>query len=248
MGMHITVEVVDSRILKKDIDSIYEYFTYIDNTFSPYKNDSEVSQINRHEITEELFSKDMKTILYLGEETKKETDGYFDMYKNGKFDPSGIVKGWAICHASKILEQKGYKNFYVDAGGDVQVKGKNNEGAAWTVGIQNPFNTKEIVKIIVLKDKGIATSGTAIRGQHIYNPHKPDVAITDIVSITVIGPNVYEADRFATAAFAMGSKGIYFIENLSGLEGYMIDKKGIATYTKDFNTAVVQSNAKSSDF
>ena len=63
----------------------------------------------------------------------------------------------------------------------------------------------------------------------------------DIVSLSVIGPNIYEADRFATAAFAMGRKGIEFIENLnvdSGprmFEGYMIDSKGIATMTSDFD-------------
>jgi len=44
----------------------------------------------------------------------------------------------------------------------------------------------------------------------------------EIASISVIGPNVYEADRFATAAFAMGEKGIEFIEKQKKLEGYMI--------------------------
>ena len=54
------------------------------------------------------------------------------------------------------------------------------------------------------------------------------------VSVTVLGPNVYEADRFATAAFAMGSEGIHFIEGLSGFEGYLIDKSGIAALTSGF--------------
>ena len=73
-----------------------------------------------------------------------------------------------------------------------------------------------------------------MRGQHIYNPKKPDEKINDIVSLTVIGPNVYEADRFATAAFAMGKDGIYFIEKLPDFEGYMIDKDGIAKMTSGF--------------
>jgi thiamine biosynthesis lipoprotein len=54
------------------------------------------------------------------------------------------------------------------------------------------------------------------------------------VSITVIGPDVLEADRFATAAFAMGKGGIAFIENLPGFEGYAIDAQGIATMTSGF--------------
>ena len=98
---------------------------------------------------------------------------------------------------------------------------------------------KEIVKVLAVTDKGIATSGTAIRGQHIYNPHNPVTPLQDIVSLTVVGPNVYEADRFATAAFAMGKRGIYFIEQLPGFEGYMIDASARATFTSGFERYVL---------
>jgi FAD:protein FMN transferase len=87
----------------------------------------------------------------------------------------------------------------------------------------------------------VATSGTAIRGQHIYDPHDPDRALVEILSITVIGPNVYDADRFATAAFAMQRKGIRFIEALPGFEGYMIDADARATYTSGFERHVVHA-------
>ena len=97
---------------------------------------------------------------------------------------------------------------------------------------------KEIVKAVCLTNQGIATSGTYIRGQHVYNPFSPESQLTKIISITVIGPNVYEADRFATAAFAMQEKGIQFIESKENLEGYMIDSSGIATYTSGFEKFV----------
>ena len=60
-------------------------------------------------------------------------------------------------------------------------------------------------------------------------------------SLTVIGPNVYEADRFATAAFAMGREGLRFIEEQPGLEGYMIDRSGMASYTSGFDRVVVHA-------
>ena len=59
--------------------------------------------------------------------------------------------------------------------------------------------------------------------------------------MTIIGPNVYEADRFSTPAFAMGRNGIKFIEKQKGLEGYMIANDGVATYTSGFNK-YVQTN------
>ena len=116
----------------------------------------------------------------------------------------------------------------------MQVSGKNAQAEPWSIGIRNPFNAKQIVKVIFLKGKGIATSGTYIRGQHIYNPLNPADKLNEIVSITVIGPNVYEADRFATAAFAMGKKGIEFLEHLKGFAGYMIGKDRMATMTSGF--------------
>ncbi len=234
MGMHITVEIVDPQVTMADIEVIYEYFNYIDETFSTYKKTSEISKINAGEIVPAQYSEDMKTVLQLCEQTEAKTDGYFSIHHDGKLNPTGLVKGWAIYEAAKLLQQRGLKHFYIDAGGDIQVAGKNAEGKKWTVGIRNPFKHEEIVKVLAIDDRGVATSGTAERGQHIYDPHHPGKTLTEIVSVTVIGPNVYEADRFATPAFAMGERGIYFLEKLPGFEGYMIDKNGLATYTTGF--------------
>ena len=93
--------------------------------------------------------------------------------------------------------------------------------------------------MLALTDRGIATSGTAIRGQHIYDPYRHDKPLMDVVSITIIGPDIYDADRFATAAFAMGRQGIQFIETLAGFEGYMIDMSARATFTSGFERYVL---------
>lgn len=235
MGMPITVEVKGERQELKvlqDIEKVFDYFREVDEKYSPFKETSEVGKLNRGE----EVSKEMTQILRLAQDLKRETNGYFDIKKpNGKIDPSGIVKGWAIKNAADILRKKGYKKFFIDAGGDAEISGGNRSVAAgWKWGIRNPFNVKENVKVLSLSNCGIATSGTYERGQHIYNPVEKKAEITDIVSITVIGPNVYEADKYATPAFAMGKAGINFIESLKGFEGYMIDVNGIATMTSGF--------------
>lgn len=239
MGMPITVEVVDPSVTGTDIESVFAYFRAVDDTFSTYKEDSEISKINRGELGEEGYSEDMKTILALSEQTRQETWGYFDIQHHSMLDPSGIVKGWAILQAASRLKEAGWSNFYIDAGGDIQVAGQK-DGKPWRIGIRNPFNRKEIVKVLSVTERGVATSGTAIRGQHIYDPHHPDAPLQDIVSLTVVGLNVYEADRFATAAFAMGKRGIYFIEQLPGFEGYMIDASARATFTSGFERYILQ--------
>jgi len=235
MGMPITIEIVDP-LPEAIISKVFSHFEEIDRRFSPYKDTSEPNLVNREKLLPAQYSKELKLIFDLAEKTKVETEGYFDIHtSSGKIDTAGIVKGWAILEAAKLIEKAGGKNFYVEAGGDIQVKGKNSEGKVWKVGIKNPFVPGEIVKVVHLPEsEGIATSGTYLRGQHIYNPFKRGFPIEDIVSLTVIGKNVLEADRFATAAFAMGKSGILFIEKIAGIEGYMIDKNGIGTETSGF--------------
>jgi thiamine biosynthesis lipoprotein len=237
MGMPITVEVIDPGVRDGNLEDVFTYLVAVDEAFSPYKASSEVSRLNRGELPEDQYSEDLKTILALSEQTRIETHGYFDIWSAGICDPSGIVKGWAVQQAARILETAGCRNFYVDAGGDMQVCGMK-EGRPWRVGIRNPFNRNELVKVLALSDCGVATSGTAIRGQHIYDPHDSDKELLEILSITVIGTNVYDADRFATAAFAMQCQGICFIEALPDFEGYMIDANARATYTSGFERYV----------
>jgi thiamine biosynthesis lipoprotein len=234
MGMPIEIEIVGDGV-SEALEAAYANLVEVDKQFSTYKDDSEISRINRGEITLDAASEKMKEVFALAEKTKKETNGYFDIrHPDGHLDPSGIVKGWAIFNTAARIRAAGFENYFVNAGGDIAMNGKNAEGGEWSVGIRNPFKADEIVKVVYPRGKGIATSGSYVRGDHVYNPHAPKETLREIVGITVIGPDVLEADRFATAAFAMGKEGIAFIGNLPGFEGYAIDSRGIATMTEGF--------------
>jgi len=236
MGMPITVEIVDREDTEL-LAGTFKFFQDVDNRYSTYKADSEISRINNG-LPKAEWSTEMRRVLRLCDDTREATGGYFDIEHNGRLDPSGLVKGWAIWEAAKRLRKHSVRGFYIDAGGDIQVYGNNAKRQPWTVGIRNPFNRDEIIKVLRIQNKGVATSGTYIRGQHIYNPHQPNASLTDVQSLTVVGRNIYEADRFATAAFAMGKDGVSFIERTDGLEGYMVDDNGIATFTSGFQEYV----------
>lgn len=239
MGMPITIEIVDGKAQPENFKAIFDYFFFIDEKFSPYKTTSELSAINRQELEPSDWSREMKEVFDLAAKTKQETAGYFNIVSpQGLYDPSGLVKGWAVWKAALLLKQAGFGNFYIEAGGDIEAVGHNARNEAWQIGIRNPFNKKEIVKILRLTDRGLATSGNYERGEHIWNPKENNAPAKAIASLTVVGPNVYEADRFATAAFAMGEAGINFIENLDGFEGYLIDNNGRAVMTGGFEEYV----------
>lgn len=240
MGMPITVLAQDADATQEDLDQVFDLFQAVDERFSPFKETSEVSRLNRGELAPERYSDDLRETLALAETTRRESHGYFDIMRDGICDPSGVVKGWAIQRAADLLRARGRANFFIDAGGDIAVAGLR-DGALWRVGIRNPFNRAQIVKALAVTDCGVATSGTAIRGQHIYNPHAPGAPLLEIVSLTVVGPNVRDADRFATAAFAMGRAGVQFVQDLPGFEAYMIDRDGRATATSGFERLTLRA-------
>lgn len=239
MGMPITVEIADAGADRAAVEAAFAYFREVDERFSTYKATSEISRMNDGLVSEDERSPELRDVLVRCAETARLTDGFFDITgRDGRLDPSGLVKGWAIRNAADILARMGHENFYVDAGGDVEVRGAGPGGVPWTVGIRDPFGSTGMVKVLRLRDAGVATSGTYLRGQHIYDPRRKGEPITDIVSLTVVGPDVYEADRFATAAFAMGRDGIAFISRVRGLEGYLIDSRGVAVMTPGFSRFV----------
>jgi thiamine biosynthesis lipoprotein len=224
------------------IAAVFAYFKYIDDKFSTYKPNSEISRINQGALALENASREMHTVFDLAEKLRRETSGYFNIRQNGRVDPSGLVKGWALSNAAGMLSSAGYKDFYVEAGGDFQAVGLNPDSRPWRVGVRSPFNREEIVKVLTVSDRGVATSGTYVRGQHIYDPVTGKSTDPAILSITVVGPDVYQADCYATAAFAMGRAGIQFIESLEGFEGFMIDHEKQATFTSGFNGYVSREN------
>lgn len=234
MGMPITVDVVGD-LPNHVVETAFAYFTEVDARFSPFKPDSEVSALNRGDIDLAAMSASLREVLELAELTRCETRGYFDIRRpDGRLDPSGLVKGWAIRNAARLLEQEGCTNYCIEAGGDIQCRGHSETGGPWRIGIRNPFNQAEIVKTLIPGDSGVATSGLYVRGAHIYDPLRQTNASDEIASLTVVGADIYDADRFATAAFAMGRDGIGFIEDSYGLEGYSIDRSGIATMSSGF--------------
>src|ERR1035437_4597816 len=126
MGMPITVEIVDD--MKTDyFVKVFDYFRSVDARYSTYKKTSEISRINRG-LPSTQWSDEMKTVLALCEDTKHDTYGYFDITHHGIRDPSGLVKGWSIANAAKLLRQANVKNFYIEAGGDIQTSGVNSLG------------------------------------------------------------------------------------------------------------------------
>ncbi len=238
MGMPVTVQINDCGISTAALNDVFADFDLLDQTFSPFLEASAVCRINRGEQGLDQAGDLVKRALHLCRLYESATDGYFSAWVDGALDPSGLVKGWAIDRACAILEAYGCRNYYVDAGGDVQARGLNELGRPWRVGIRHPVFRDKVARVIGAVNLAVATSGTYEKGDHIIDPHTGRAA-TELLSFTVAGPDILQADVYATAGFAMGRRGLDFVERAEGYEGYAIDRRQLASWTSGFDALCV---------
>jgi len=222
MGMPIGIDIPDYDGAQA-FDWAFARLRQIDKKFSTYKHDSEVSRYIKGEVSEAELSPELKNIIRACRAAEKKTDGYFSAWAAGAFDPSGYVKGWAIAEAGKIIENAGHKTYCIGAGGDILARSDSDK--VWNIGIQDPTDKKYLTSQVFLKNDTIATSGGYERGSHITNP-KTKRPADELLSVSVIGPEIIWADILATAIFAAGSAEL--IKGHPSYEVFTINKAGLA--------------------
>jgi FAD:protein FMN transferase len=235
MGMPVTIVVADANpTATPAVEEAFADFAFLDRTFSPFLPGSAVSRINRGEMDVCESAPLVRQAVEHCRHYERTTGGYFTAWRNGRFDPSGLVKGWAIDRACSILDRNGWRSYFVDAGGDVQTRGESVAGGPWRVGIRHPVSRGEVVRVILAADLAIATSGTYEKGDHIVNPYSGTPA-RDWLSFTVVGPDILWADVLATACFAMAEDGLGYVEATPGYEAYAIGPDLVGRWTPGFD-------------
>ncbi|MFS4105941.1 MULTISPECIES: FAD:protein FMN transferase [unclassified Streptomyces] len=198
----------------------------VDEVFSTYRADSEVSRLARGELTVAQCDPQVAEVLALGAEAERMSDGWFSLRYQGRLDPTGVVKGWAAERAARLVAAAGASGVSVNGGGDVQVLGSPGADRPWRVGVSDPLRPGGLAAVVSAAgapELAVATSGTAERGDHIVDPRTGRAAVTDLVSVTVVAPRLVWADCWATAAFAMGAReGLAWLESLPGVEALLI--------------------------
>src|SRR6266516_6652371 len=140
-------------------------------------------------------------------------------------DPTGIVKGWAIRRASELLAGAGSARHAINGGGDVLVMADPAVDEPWRVGVSIGAGAGSLVGVITGHNFSVATSGNTERRGEIRNPFTGSPSLT-WSTVSVAGPDITEADAFATAAVAMGRPAIARLERLPGYEAIAVDTEG----------------------
>lgn len=210
------------------VSAVFAELRDVDAMFSPYKTTSAVSAIGAGTLSLAASPPSVRRVAELCARAHDLTGGLFDAERpDGTWDPSGLVKGWAVEQAARHLAELPELDWCLNAGGDVVLRCRG--GRSFTVGIEDPIRPGRLAAALECRAGGVATSGTAVRGRHIYDPRTGAPAEGPLASVTVAGPRLMHADVLATAAFVAGAGWRSVVELLPGYAGLAIASDGTCT-------------------
>ena len=168
---------------------------------------------------------------------------------------SAIAKGYASDVIARLLEREGIENYMVEIGGEVTMKGVNQNGKCWRIGINKPEDDSTGVKndieevVQLCKKGGVATSGNyrnyyvkdGKKYAHTIDPRTGYPSEQSILSATIVAEDCITADAYATAFMAMGlEKAREAAKNIPGIEYYVIYSDENGKHQIEYSTGMLQ--------
>ena len=214
-----------------------------DEIFSTYKPNSPISRLARGETNLASCPKVVAEIWDACDLWQGMTNGWFNaMTPQNTFDPSGLVKTWAAQNAANVLLAAGITDFTMNAGGDVFISEGATQDTDWRIGISKPVSIASpeagVLTVIDLQGtefRALATSGSAERGDHIWNPKAPNKDVAkELLQVSVVAGDLVTADVWATAAFAEGARAVDHLDKIDGIEALFVMANGELAATSGF--------------
>lgn len=211
MGIPMSLDIRRCEIPQHELaDLVRRVFATLgedDLRFSTYRADSEVSRINSGEQTPSGASPELAEVQTIALAAERDSDGAFSSRTpEGSLDLNGVVKGWSVRRACRLLADAGVQHFCFNAGGDVLVHGQPEPKRAWHVAVRSPFSQSPLA-VFALANAAAATSGLYERDAHLWDGRTGRTP-TELASVTVIADDLTTADVLATSIFAMGLDGV----------------------------------------
>jgi thiamine biosynthesis lipoprotein len=210
MGTAVSIHVRAVEPTRPDIaaavDRAFAHLRKADAVLSTWRADSDLLRL-QHGETDDIHPW-VADVAELSLEAEERTDGLFRAWRarpaaRTVFDPTGLVKGWAVAGAGAHLDVLPEVAWSIGAGGDVAVgagPGPSAAAPAWRIGLVDPHDAGRVADVVVLRRGAVATSGAAERGGHVVDP-RTGRAVERPGSVTVAGPDLAWADAWSTAAW-----------------------------------------------
>ncbi|MEE4545002.1 FAD:protein FMN transferase [Streptomyces sp. V4-01] len=221
------------------VEGAAAWLRHVDEVFSTYRPGSQISRLAAGGLTLARCSAEVREVHRLCEDARRRTGGWFSAAYAGGFDPTGLVKGWAVERAAEMLRSAGADAVCVNGGGDVQTF-----GGPWRIGVADPLRPGAVAAVVRAGEGAggtahgdglaVATSGPAERGGHVLDPHTGRPPRDALASLTVVSRTLTEADVAATAAYAMGARARGWLAAEPGTEAFAVTAGGRTWHTAGF--------------
>lgn len=212
-SLHVN-DAVSSDEFEDITNTAHAELQRLEAMFSVFRSDSEISRINAGTLHHLDASAEVIEVLDHCAWLEQASHGAFSIRRSREgsvINPSGFVKGWAGERVANMLHAQGLQHFYLGIGGDYALTGGMTSDEPWHIGLIDPRDASQLVGTVDAVTGAIATSGTAERGKHIWDPRNGTAADT-FLSVTVVGPQLMWADAYATTVFVMGEEGLEWMK------------------------------------
>jgi thiamine biosynthesis lipoprotein len=215
MGLPVSIHVrAEARTELEDVavatavEQAFGALRRVDSVFSTWRADSDLMRVRRGDLEPARAHPWLVEVEQQCADAEQRTAGLFNAAPGAAaYDPTGLVKGWAVERAAMHLRHVPGISWCINAGGDLLAgAGRGASPSTWRVGVEDPRQPGVVAATIPVRVGGLATSGAAARGAHVMDP-RTGTAIAWDGSATVWGPTLLWADVWATALFVDPQEG-----------------------------------------
>ncbi len=166
-----------------------------------------------------------------------------------QFDLGGIAKGYGVDLAAHALDAQGIEHYMIEVGGEVRTRGRNAQGLAWQIGIEQPDAVPQRARRVVpLSGQSMATSGdyriyyehAGRRYSHEIDPRTGAPIAHGLASVTVVADDCMRADALATALIVLGPQAGWELAQREHLAAHFIVRQPDGQFSDRSTSAFAQ--------
>lgn len=167
-----------------------------------------------------------------------------------KIDLGGIAKGYIADKVAEQLVSAGVESALINLGGNVYALGTKPDGSEWSIGVQDPNDSRgNILATVDVDDQSVVTSGLyerqfeqdGINYYHILDPRTGYPVETDLVSTSIISDKSIDGDGFSTILFLKGvDAALALVEETPEIEAFLVDDAGFITMSSGCDAELLE--------
>lgn len=169
---------------------VNEHLKQIDKAFSPFRYDSLVSKFQRGDQSPLTSSNEFKTIYNSAILAQQMTNDIYHPYFAGRFDPSDIVKNWAVEQIfnddlKPLLQTSDIVAIYIAGDGNSKFATKQGVDFRWAIDVTNPLSDEEITTTYYLQNGAVASDKSNDKKATIIRSSLVEAGIWSLVGSNV---------------------------------------------------------------